>query len=65
MLHYIFVLLLQNIIIIMGDIDDIYAGCSVEIDGYCLSNDVDDYDLYGEKMIGDNESDDDSDILFE
>lgn len=50
---------------IMEDIDYIYAGCSVEIDGYCLSNDVDDYDLYGEKMIGDNESDNDSDILFE
>lgn len=49
----------------MGDIDDIYAGYSVEIDGYCFNNDVDDYDLYGEKMIGDDDSDNESDILFE
>ena len=43
----------------MGDIDDIYAGCSVKIDGYCLNNDVDDYDLYSEKMIGDNDTESD------
>ena len=47
----------------MKDIDDIYEGYSVEIDAYCLSNDVDDYDLYGEKMIGDDDTE--SDILFE
>lgn len=47
----------------MENIDDIYTSCSVEIDGYCLSNDVDDYDLYGEKMIGDDDTE--SDILFE
>lgn len=49
----------------MGDIDNIYEDCSVEIDGYCLNNDVDDYDLYGEKMIGDDDSNNESDILFE
>lgn len=49
----------------MEERDDIYTGCSVEIDGYCFNNDVDDYDLYGEKMIGDNDSENESDILFE
>lgn len=49
----------------MEERDDIYTSCSVEIDSYCLSNDIDDYDLYGEKMIGDNDSENESDILFE
>lgn len=49
----------------MEERDDIYIGCSVEIDSYYLSNDIDDYDLYGEKMIGDNDSENESDILFE
>jgi hypothetical protein len=49
----------------MEERDDIYIGYSVEIDSYCFNNDVDDYDLYGEKMIGDNDSENESDILFE
>lgn len=44
----------------MDDFDDY----SVMIDGDCLHQDFDDYDLYGERMI---ESDDDfgDDIQFE
>lgn len=49
----------------MKELDNIYLDCSVEIDGYCFNNDVDDYDLYGEKMIEDNDSNNESDILFE
>lgn len=36
----------------------------VEVDNDCIFNDIDDYDLYGERMIGDdNESD--TNIEFE
>lgn len=45
------------------DIDD-FDDSSVEIDAYCVNHDIDDYDLYGEIMVGDNDEDD-CDILFE
>lgn len=36
----------------------------VEVDNDCIFNDIDDYDLYGERMVGDdNESD--TNIEFE
>ena len=36
----------------------------VEVDDDCIFNDIDDYDLYGERMVGDdNESD--TNIEFE
>lgn len=35
----------------------------VEVDNDCISNDIDDYDLYGERMIGDNSPE--SNIEFE
>jgi len=41
-----------------------YDDSSVEIDAYCVSHDIDDYDLYGEIMVGDDE-DDNCDIQFE
>lgn len=27
----------------------------VEVDNDCIFNDIDDYDLYGERMVGDDE----------
>lgn len=38
---------------------------AVEIDAFCYSHDIDDYDLYGQIMEGDNDEDDDCDIKFE
>lgn len=39
---------------------------NVEVDSYCVANDIDDYDLFGEIMVGDNESDNCcTDIIFE
>lgn len=38
---------------------------TVEIDAFCYSHDIDDYDLYGQIMEGDNDEDDDCDIKFE
>ena len=38
---------------------------AVSIDEYCYSHDIDDYDLYGQIMEGDNDEDDDCDIKFE
>ena len=38
---------------------------AVSIDEYCYFHDIDDYDLYGQIMEGDNDEDDDCDIKFE
>lgn len=38
---------------------------AVSIDEYCYSHDIDDYDLHGQIMVGDNDEDDDCDIKFE
>lgn len=38
---------------------------AVSIDEYCYSHDIDDYDLYGQIMVGDNDEDDNCDIKFE
>ena len=38
---------------------------AVSIDEYCYRHDIDDYDLYGQIMEGDNDEDDDCDIKFE
>ena len=35
----------------------------VEVDNDCISDDIDDYDLYCERMVGDKESD--TNIEFE
>lgn len=46
----------------MDNLDDfdLYA---VEVDGDCVNNDFDDYDLYGERMVSDEEEE--LDISFE
>lgn len=36
----------------------------VEVDNDCIFNDIDDYDLYGERMVGDDEESD-TNIEFE
>ena len=36
----------------------------VEVDDDCIFNDIDDYDLYGERMVGDDEESD-TNIEFE
>lgn len=38
---------------------------NVEVDTYCVSNDIDDYDLYGEIMVSDLEDNCSTDIIFE
>lgn len=37
----------------------------IEVDAYTLTHDIDDYDLYGQIMEGDNDEEDDCDIKFE
>lgn len=45
-------------------IDDNYIDeASIDIDAYCVNHDIDDYDLFGEIMVEDN--DDDSNIDFD
>ena len=36
----------------------------IEVDNYCIYNDIDDYDLYGERMVGDDKESD-TNIEFE
>lgn len=36
----------------------------VEVDNDCISDDIDDYDLYGQRMVGDDKESD-TDIEFE
>ena len=43
--------------------NDYIDEASVDIDTYCVNHDIDDYDLFGEIMVEDN--DDDCDIEFE
>lgn len=43
--------------------NDSFDDEAVEIDSYCATHDIDDYDLYGEIMVEDN--DDDCNIIFE
>lgn len=38
---------------------------AVEMDSYCVNNDIDSYDLYGEIMIGDDRDDNDHGIDFD
>ena len=45
------------------NINDIEYG--VDIDSETLTQDFDDVDLYGERMVGDDDNSDDCDILFE
>jgi len=43
-----------------------FESVSVDIDEYCVFNDIDDYDLFGERMIQDENYDmSDDDISFE
>lgn len=35
-----------------------------EIDAYCATHDIDEYDLYGEIMVGDDDSDCDIDFGY-
>lgn len=47
----------------MTDFDINYG---VDIDSECLTQDFDDVDLYGERMVGDDDyNSEDCDILFE
>lgn len=46
---------------IMDEFDNI----AVEVDADCISQDFDDYDLFGERMIGDDEENDNDGILYE
>lgn len=41
----------------------IFDDMSTNIDSYCINNDIDDYDLFGEKLIEDNQEE--TDIEFE
>ena len=50
----------NNIYRAMDELDN-----AVIIDEYCYSHDIDDYDLYGQIMEGDNDEDNDCDIKFE
>lgn len=46
--------------------NDIFDDASIDIDSYLVGHDLDDYDLYGEKpIIDDNEESDSNDIKFE
>lgn len=45
------------------DNEDMFDESSVEVDAFCVTHDIDEYDLYGERMVEDEE--DDSNILFE
>ena len=43
--------------------DKDFDNASMEIDQYCVNHDIDDYDLFGEIMVENNN--DDCDIEFE
>ena len=42
-----------------------FEAFSVDVDSDCVTNDFDDYDLYGEIMEGNNNDDYGNDIKFE
>lgn len=44
--------------------NDIFDYCSVAIDDYCINNDFDSYDLYGERMEDEEEYQGDIDFGF-
>ena len=43
--------------------NSVYDECFVNVDAYCVSHDIDDYDLHGTRFI--ESSDEESDIRFE
>lgn len=43
--------------------EDMFEEYSVNVDSDCVTDDFDNYDLYGERMIGDDAEE--SDIAFE
>lgn len=45
----------------MNDFDD-YC---IDVDNYCIDNDIDTYDLYGERMVSDDEENIDDGLLYE
>lgn len=48
-----------------GFIMDEFDNIGVEVDADCISQDFDDYDLFGERMVGDDEENDNDGILYE
>ena len=51
--------------IIQINIDSDSLDGSIPVDEYCVTHDIDDYDLFGEKQIEELNEDTDSDIIFE
>lgn len=49
------------------EIDNEFDANSQELDAFCATHDIDDYDLFGEIMVGDNNTSDElsDNILFE
>lgn len=50
--------------IIQINVDNDALDGSIPVDEYCVTHDIDDYDLFGEKQIEESNEDND-DIIFE